>query len=94
MQIGHNVRIGKGCIIVSQVGISGSTEIGEFVVIGGQAGFAGHLQIGRGSQIAAKSGVTRNLDAGSKVGGFPAKPLRNWLKEIAFVERLIKNKDR
>ena len=90
VQIGHNVRIGKYCVIVSQVGISGSTEIGNGVVIGGQAGFAGHIKIGDGVKIAAKSGVFRNVDAGTTVSGFPAKPQRQWLREQAFIERLVK----
>ena len=94
VQIAHNVRIGKGCIIVSQVGISGSTEIGDFVMIGGQAGLTGHLQVGSRSKIAAQSGVMRNVDQGGTVGGSPAKPMREWLKEVAVVERLTKNKGR
>jgi len=92
VQIAHNVRIGKGCVIVSQVGISGSTEIGDFVMIGGQAGLTGHLEIASGSKIAAQSGVMRNVEAGATVGGSPAKPMRDWLKEVAFVERLTKSK--
>ena len=92
VQIGHNVQIGKGCIIVSHVGISGSTKIGNFVMIGGQAGIAGHLDIGDGVQIAAKSGVMRNIAAGSKVGGSPAQPMKEWFRSIATLERLAKKK--
>ena len=94
VQIAHNVRIGKGCIIVSQVGISGSTEIGDFVMIGGQAGLTGHLKVGSRSKIAAQSGVMRNVDPGGTIGGSPAKPMRDWLKEVALVDRLVKNKSR
>ena len=94
VQIAHNVRIGKGCIIVSQVGISGSTEIGDFVMIGGQAGLTGHLKVGSRSKIAAQSGVMRNVDPRVTVGGSPAKPMRDWLKEVAVVDRLVKNKSR
>ena len=90
VQIGHNVRIGKHCVIVSQVGVSGSTELGTGVVVGGQTGFAGHLRIGDGAQIAARSGVMRNIDPGTRVGGFPAKPMRQWLREQANLERLTK----
>lgn len=92
VQIAHNVRVGRNCVIVSQSGISGSTVVGDFVVIGGQAGLTGHLEIGTGSQIAGKSGVMRNLPAGATVGGVPAKPMRDWLKEVAYLERLVRNK--
>ncbi len=94
VQIAHNVRIGKGCIIVSQVGISGSTEIGDFVMIGGQAGLTGHLKVGSRSKIAAQSGVMRSVAPGGTVGGSPAKPMREWLREVAVVDRLIKKKSR
>jgi len=92
VQIAHNVQIGRNCVIVSQVGISGSTKIGDFVVIGGQAGFTGHLEIGSGSQFAARSGVMRNVEPGSILGGAPAKPIREWMREIATLERLAKAK--
>lgn len=90
VQIAHNVRIGKHCVIAAQVGISGSTELGNGVAIGGQAGFAGHIRIGDGAQIAGKSGVFRNVIPGTKVGGFPAKLMRQWMKEQATLEKLTK----
>jgi UDP-3-O-[3-hydroxymyristoyl] glucosamine N-acyltransferase len=90
VQIGHNVRIGRHCIIVAQAGVSGSTEIGNGVVIGGQTGFAGHLQVGDGAQVAAKSGVFRDVSAGDKIGGYPAKAFRQWFKEQAYLERLTR----
>ena len=93
VQIAHNVRVGKGCVIVSQVGISGSTVIGDFVMMGGQAGLTGHLKIGNAAQIAAQSGVMRDIDPGVTVGGSPAKPMRDWLKEVATIERLVKKKE-
>ena len=92
VQIAHNVRIGRNCVIVSQVGISGSTEIGDFVIIGGQAGLTGHLEIGTGSKIAAQSGVMRDVEPGATIGGSPAKPMRDWLKEVATLERLVRKK--
>jgi len=92
VQIAHNVVLGSHCVVVSQVGISGSTKFGDFVVIGGQAGFAGHLEIGSGVQVAAQSGIMRNIAPGVKVGGSPAKPIRDWLKETATLERLTKKK--
>lgn len=92
VQIAHNVVLGECCVVVSQVGISGSTKFGDFVIVGGQAGFAGHLTVGSGAQIAAQSGIMRNIDPGAKVGGSPAKPMRDWLKEVATLERLTKKK--
>jgi UDP-3-O-[3-hydroxymyristoyl] glucosamine N-acyltransferase len=92
VQIGHNVVLGKGCIIVAQVGISGSTQLGDFVVAGGQAGIAGHLKIGSGAQIAAKSGVIGNIDAGAVVGGYPARPIREWHKQSVALARLVKQR--
>ena len=92
VQIAHNVKLGRNCFVVSQVGISGSTEIGDFVVLGGQAGLAGHLVIGNGARIGAKSGVMGNIETGATVGGFPARPLKEWLRGIAVLRRLALKK--
>jgi len=92
VQIAHNVVIGQNAVIVSQVGISGSTEIGDFAVLAGQAGITGHLKIGAGAQIAAQSGVMRDIPSGMKVGGSPAKNVRDWLKETVTLEKLSKQK--
>lgn len=83
VQIGHNVRIGRHCGIVSQVGIAGSTVIGDGVMIGGAAGVNGHIKIGDGAQIAAMSGVLADVPAGEKFGGVPARPLKDYLREVA-----------
>jgi UDP-3-O-[3-hydroxymyristoyl] glucosamine N-acyltransferase len=88
VHIAHNVKVGRNCMIVGQVGISGSTEIGDFTVIGGQAGIAGHLHIGDGVKIGAKSGVIGNLMDGVTVGGFPARPIKEWLRGIAKLRRI------
>ncbi len=90
VQIGHNVKIGKGCVIVSQVGISGSTVIEDYVVLGGQVGVAGHLRIGKGAQIGAQSGIMRDLPGGEKYLGAPAIPIKEKMREIAFLSRMIK----
>jgi len=90
VQIGHNVIIGRHCVIVSQVGISGSTSLGDFAVIGGQAGLTGHLKIGMGAQVAAQSGVMSDVPAGQKWGGSPAQPMREWLKSIVLLQKLAK----
>lgn len=92
VQIGHNVKIGKGCVIVSQVGISGSTVIEDYVVIGGQVGVAGHLTIGRGVRIAAQSGIMRDIPAGGgQYMGSPAVPLKQFMRQFATLEKLVKN---
>jgi UDP-3-O-[3-hydroxymyristoyl] glucosamine N-acyltransferase len=92
VQIGHNVQLGKGCVIVAQVGISGSTRIGDNVVIGGQGGISGHVEIGKGTQIAAKSGVISNIPAGTRYGGFPAVPIRDWQRQVITLAGLSKRK--
>lgn len=89
VQIAHNVKIGRGCVIVSQVGISGSTEIDDYCVFGGQSGAAGHLKIGKGVQVGAQSGVTKDVPAGQKLMGFPARPMREFWKEMAGVKKLL-----
>ncbi len=90
VQIAHNVTIGRHCVIVSQVGISGSTEIADFVVIAGQAGLTGHLKIGMGAQIGAQAGVMADVPAGAKMGGSPARNARDWLRSVAWVDKMMK----
>lgn len=92
VQIGHNTRLGRRCIIVSQVGISGSCEIGDYAVLGGQVGVADHLKIGAGAYVAAKAGVTNTLEGGKVFGGFPARPVMQWRREVAALSRLVKGK--
>ncbi|MDQ6979287.1 MAG: UDP-3-O-(3-hydroxymyristoyl)glucosamine N-acyltransferase [Mariprofundaceae bacterium] len=88
VQIGHNAEIGSKTVIVSQVGVAGSTTIGRGCQLGGQAGVAGHLTVGDFCKIAGQSGVIGNLEAGGVYGGTPAVPHRMWLKGIALVNRL------
>ncbi len=90
VQIGHNTVIGNDCVIVAHVGISGSCKIGNGVVIGGQAGLANHVVVGDGAQIAAKSGIMRDVPAGASVMGYPAKPIRQFWRDVAAVSRLTK----
>jgi UDP-3-O-[3-hydroxymyristoyl] glucosamine N-acyltransferase len=94
VQIGHNVQLGRGCVIVAQVGISGSTRLGDLVVAAGQAGLAGHLQIGAGARIAAQSGVMRDIEPGGTVGGSPAVPMTEWLRQSALLGQLARRKGR
>lgn len=90
VQIGHNVKIGKGCIIVSQAGISGSTVIEDYAVLAGQAGIAGHLRIGRGARVGAQAGVMRDVPPGADILGAPAVPIRDFMRQVAFLNRMIK----
>jgi UDP-3-O-[3-hydroxymyristoyl] glucosamine N-acyltransferase len=90
VHIAHNTVIGRHCIIVAQVGISGSCEIGDFAVLGGQVGVADHTKIGKGAYIAGRTGVTSSLDGGRVYGGFPARPIEQWRREVAVVSRMAK----
>jgi UDP-3-O-[3-hydroxymyristoyl] glucosamine N-acyltransferase len=90
VQIGHNVTIGRHCVIVGQVGIAGSTELGDFVVMGGHSGAAGHIKIGAGAQIAGASHVKDDVPAGARMGGTPAVPFRDYARSIAAVQRLVR----
>ncbi|MGH1398337.1 MAG: UDP-3-O-(3-hydroxymyristoyl)glucosamine N-acyltransferase [Alphaproteobacteria bacterium] len=92
VQIGHNVKIGRCCVIVAQVGISGSTVLDDFVMLGGQVGVAGHLHIGMGAKIGAQSGVMRNVPAGQEQLGSPAMPIKQAMRQIGALKSLIKNK--
>lgn len=91
VQIAHNVVIGRHCLIAGQVGIAGSAVLGDFIFIGGQVGIAGHVTIGSGTQIAGGSDVHSDVKAGSKIGGSPAKPLKQWFREVAVLSRLAEN---
>ena len=88
VQIAHNVVIGRHCVIVSGVGISGSTTLEDYVVLGGQVGVVGHIRIGRGAQIAGSSNVNGDVPPGSRWGGTPAKPVRTWFRELTTLARL------
>ena len=88
VQIGHNVRIGENCVLVAQSGIAGSCRIGAGVLIGGQTAVSDHVNVGDGAQIAGKSGVIRDVAPGETVMGYPAKPIRQFWREIAGLTRL------
>tara|TARA_B100001769_G_scaffold179932_1_gene142126 strand:- start:500 stop:1477 length:978 start_codon:yes stop_codon:yes gene_type:complete len=81
IHIAHNVKIGDNCIIAGQVGFAGSSNLGNNVMIGGQAGISGHLKIGNNVQIAGGSGVIKDIPDNTKVMGYPAKDLKNFLRE-------------
>jgi UDP-3-O-[3-hydroxymyristoyl] glucosamine N-acyltransferase len=91
VQIGHNVRIGRACVIVAQAGISGSTILEDQVVLAGQAGVAGHLTIGTGARIGAQSGVMADVPPRADFVGAPAQPAKAFFKELATVRRWIRD---
>jgi UDP-3-O-[3-hydroxymyristoyl] glucosamine N-acyltransferase len=91
VQIAHNVRIGRACVIVAQVGISGSTVLEDQVVFAGQSATAGHLRIGTGSRIGAQAGVISDVPPRSELVGSPAQPVKAFFKEVATVRRWVRN---
>jgi UDP-3-O-[3-hydroxymyristoyl] glucosamine N-acyltransferase len=88
VQVGHNVRIGAMCLLMSQVGVAGSARIGNGVIIAGQAGIAGHVNIGDGARIAGQAGVFGDVPAGESWSGYPARPHRESLRATAALFRL------
>ncbi len=88
VQIAHNVRIGRNCVLAAHIGLSGSVTVGDGVMFGGQVGVADHLEIGAGAKIADGSGVMKNVPAGEVWCGMPARPIRRFMRETAW---LMKN---
>jgi UDP-3-O-[3-hydroxymyristoyl] glucosamine N-acyltransferase len=88
VHIGHNVRIGRGCLIMAQVGIAGSARLGDGCVIAGQAGLGGHITIGSGARIGGQSGVFGDVPAGETWSGYPARPHRESLRATASLFKL------
>jgi UDP-3-O-[3-hydroxymyristoyl] glucosamine N-acyltransferase len=90
VQIGHNVRLGRGCVIVAQAGISGSTILEDNVMVGGQAGLTGHLRVGRRARIGAQAGVMSDVASGADVVGSPAQPVREFFRNFAILRKLAR----
>jgi UDP-3-O-[3-hydroxymyristoyl] glucosamine N-acyltransferase len=93
VQIAHNVRLGRNCVICAQVGIAGSTVVGDGVMLGGQVGVVDHVKVGDGARIAAMSGVMRNVPAAAVLGGIPAMPIRAWHRQTIGLARQFKGGD-
>lgn len=90
VQIAHNDKLGKGCVIVAQTGIAGSCTFGDYVVCGGQTGFADHLKVGSGAQIGAQSGLIRDVEPGSIMMGYPAMPIKDFMRQVSYLQKLSK----
>ena len=92
VQVGHNVKTGKNCILAGMAGVAGSSTLGDWVLVGASAGISGHLTIGDGTEIGARGGVIQSLPAGSKVSGYPAMPVSDFLKQAAMLRRMVKKR--
>jgi UDP-3-O-[3-hydroxymyristoyl] glucosamine N-acyltransferase len=91
VQIGHNVTIGRHCLLAAQIGLAGSLTIGDNVALGAKVGINNHLHIGDGAQVTAMSAVKDDIPAGGRWGGHFAKPTRQWFREIVALERLVRD---
>jgi UDP-3-O-[3-hydroxymyristoyl] glucosamine N-acyltransferase len=94
VQIGHNTRVGRHCVMAGQVGISGSVIVGDYVLLGGKVGVADHVTIGDRVRVAALSGVATDLDAGADYGGIPTRRLMQWKREVAVLAKLARPRRR
>jgi UDP-3-O-[3-hydroxymyristoyl] glucosamine N-acyltransferase len=92
VQIGHNVQMGRGCVLSGQAGIAGSTRLGDYVFIAAQGGVADHLTIGSGARIGAQAGVMRDVAPGETVIGAPAVPVKEFFRQVAALQRLARKK--
>lgn len=92
VQIGHNVKIGRGCVLVAQVAIAGSSVLEDFVAMGGQSAVAGHLRVGMGARVGGQSGVMRDVPPGKEVLGSPAVPIKQFMRQCASLSRMVKEK--
>jgi UDP-3-O-[3-hydroxymyristoyl] glucosamine N-acyltransferase len=94
VQIGHNVRIGRNCVVVAQSGLSGSATLEDFVVLGARVGVVEHVNVGEGAQLAGRSTVLRNVPPGARWAGLAnAKPAKQYFRELVATERLARGAD-
>jgi len=94
VQVGHNCKIGRNCLIVAMCGLAGSTTLGDGVVLAGNVGTSGHLTIGAGSVVHGRAAVTKNWPPGSKLAGAPAQNIRDFWRELATMRKLSKGDKR
>jgi UDP-3-O-[3-hydroxymyristoyl] glucosamine N-acyltransferase len=92
VQIAHNVRIGRNCVITGHCGLSGSVTLGDRVMLGGRVGIADHVTIGDGAQVAAASGVMNDIPAGERWAGAPAQQMKDFFREVAIIRNLVREK--
>jgi UDP-3-O-[3-hydroxymyristoyl] glucosamine N-acyltransferase len=92
VQVAHNVVIGRGCIIAGHCGLSGSVRIGDYAMLGGRVGVADHITIGERAQVAASAGLMNDVPAGERWAGSPARPMREFFREVAAIRNLMKPK--
>ena len=90
VQIAHNVRIGRSCVLAAHCGLSGSVTLGDGVMLGGRVGIADHLTIGSLAQVAAAAGVMTDIPAGERWGGMPAQPMKEMMRQIALLRAMAK----
>jgi UDP-3-O-[3-hydroxymyristoyl] glucosamine N-acyltransferase len=90
VQIAHNVMIGRHCMIAGQVGISGSAKVGDFAMMGGKVGIADHVTVGASAVLGAQAGVMSDVPAGARWVGSPAQPVRDFMKGVAALRRLVR----
>ena len=88
VQIAHNVRIGRYCVIAAQTGVAGSVTIGDFVMIGGQVAIKDHANVGSHARIAARGGVMRDVPPNASVAGAPAVPVREWHRQTLALKKM------
>ena len=90
VQVAHNVRIGRGCVVAGHCGLSGSVTLGDGVMLGGRVGIADHVTIGSRVQIAAASGVMNDIPDGERWAGAPAMPMRDFFRQVSAIKTLSK----
>jgi len=93
VQIAHNVRVGRNCVMAAHTGISGSVVIGDGAQFGGRAGVADHVTIGDGARVGAAAGVMKDIPPGETWGGMPARPIRQWMRETAWLAKQAVRKE-
>lgn len=88
VHVGHNVRIGRLCLLMAQVGIAGSSRVGDGAILAGQVGVTGHVSIGAGARLGGQSGAISDVPAGETWSGFPARPHKEWLRAYAAIFKM------